>query len=85
MEEGKALYKRLIPIAKGKILPDRTNAYEWITYDVFASMRAVDEELTEIVFQGALLCVNAQVDQGRNSIVGMGALLKQRYKEGGIK
>ncbi|MCJ1479457.1 hypothetical protein MMC13_008143 [Lambiella insularis] len=84
VEEGKALYKRLIPIAKGKVLPNRADPYEWITYDVWASMRAVDEGLTENTFQGALLCVNAQVDAARNSCVSMSSLLKQRYKEGGV-
>lgn len=85
LEAGKALYKRLIPIAKGNVLPDRTDAYEWITYDVWASMRAVDEVLTEAALQDAILCVNAQVDPARNSCAGMGSLLKQRYKEGGVR
>lgn len=84
-EDGKRFYQRLILLAKGKFLPDRENAYEWITYDTFASMRADDEALTEIVLREAMLCVNAQVDEARNHVVGMGALLKQRYKEGGIK
>ena len=84
-EDGKRFYQRLILLAKGKFLPDRENAYEWITYDTFASMRADDEALTEIVLREAMLCVNAQVDEARNHVVGMGSLLKQRYKEGGIK
>ncbi|KAI4280330.1 MAG: hypothetical protein L6R38_004547 [Xanthoria sp. 2 TBL-2021] len=84
LENGKALYKRLIPIAQGKVQPDRTDPYEWITYDVWASMRAVDEALTEAVLQGALLCVRAQVDDERNRCTGMRALLLQRYKEGGV-
>ena len=33
MEEGKGLYARLIPLAKGKRLPDRSDPLEWITFD----------------------------------------------------
>ena len=83
IEEGKAFFKRLIPIAEGKVLPDRKDPYEWITYDVWASMRAVDEALTEATFRGSLLCMNAQVDKARNACAGMGALLKQRWEEAG--
>lgn len=43
LEEGKRLYKRLIPIAMGKRLPNRSDPYERITYDVWTSMRACDK------------------------------------------
>lgn len=85
IEEGKALYKRLIPIAKGKVLPDRKDPYEWITYDAFASMRAVDERLTEDTLEGAIMSVMAQVDEARTSCVSMESLLKHRIKEGGCR
>ncbi|KAL8867311.1 MAG: hypothetical protein Q9198_008564, partial [Flavoplaca austrocitrina] len=68
----------------GKVQPSWTDAYEWITYDAWAKMRAVDEALTESVLRGALLCVRAQVDEERNRCTGMRALLHQRYKEGGV-
>ncbi|KAL8865288.1 MAG: hypothetical protein Q9198_009393, partial [Flavoplaca austrocitrina] len=45
-EDGKALYKRIISIAQGKVQPDRNKPIEWITYDVWAKMRSVDEALT---------------------------------------
>jgi quinol monooxygenase YgiN len=85
LEEGKAFYYRLINLAKGKALPNREDPYEWITYDTFAAMRAVDEHLTKDVLQDAILCVEAQVDEARNQCVSMGTLLKQRYKEGGVR
>ena len=84
-EDGKAFYQRLILLARGKALPKRENPYEWITYDTFASMRADDEYLTAAVLQDAILCVTAQVDEARNRCVGMGSLLRQRYKEGGVR
>ena len=85
LEDGKAFYMRLILLAQGKAVPNRENAYEWITYDLFASMRAVDEEQTKSVIKDAILCVTAQVDPARQKCVGMGQLLRQRYKEGGVR
>ena len=82
--EGKAFYTRLIPIALGKSLPNRTDPYEWITYDTWKSMRATDTELTEVVWQGALLCIMAQVDEARMKCPDIGSLLRHRAKEAGI-
>ncbi|KAL8838626.1 MAG: hypothetical protein Q9170_002072 [Blastenia crenularia] len=84
ISEGQDLYKRLIPLALGKTLPNRSDPYEWITYDTWASMRAMDAELTEVVWQGALLCITAQVDEARMKCPDMGSLLKHRAKEAGI-
>ncbi|KAL8781085.1 MAG: hypothetical protein Q9213_006167 [Squamulea squamosa] len=83
LEEAKAFYKRLIPIAKGEVLPDRTDPYEWITYDAWAGMRAVDEALTEATFEGAVICFSGQFNEARSSCVSMGSVLKQRVQEGG--
>ncbi|KAL8950081.1 MAG: hypothetical protein Q9222_003865 [Ikaeria aurantiellina] len=84
ISEGQALYKRLVPLALGKALPNRADPYEWMTYDTFKSMRAMDAELTEVVWQGALLCIMAQVDEARTKCPDMGSLLKHRAKEAGI-
>lgn len=84
IEEGKAFYKKLILLAAGESLPDRTDSYEWITYDTWATMRARDEKLTSEVLKQAIVCVVAQVDEKRTKLTDMGALLKQRAKEGGI-
>ncbi|KAL8838595.1 MAG: hypothetical protein Q9176_004992 [Flavoplaca citrina] len=84
ISEGKALYERLVPIALGKTQPDRNDPYEWMTYDIWKSMRATDPELTEVVWQGALLCITAQVDDARTKCPDLGSLLKHRAKEAGI-
>lgn len=83
VEEGKAFYAKLIPLAKGARLPDRNDALQWITYDTFASMRECDAGLTDEVIDGAILCLNAQVDPARLKCEDMGSLLRQRVKEGG--
>ena len=83
LHEGKIFYKKLIPIAKGANFPDRSDPFEWITYDVWMAMRACDKELAEQVLEEALVCIKAQVDVERLACPNMGSLLRQRVKEGG--
>ena len=83
LEEGKAFYKKLVPIAMGTKLPDRNDPYEWITYDTWTSMRACDKELADGVLKGALDCITAQVDSKRLACPDMGSLVRQRIAEGG--
>lgn len=83
LEEGKTLCKKLIPIAMGQKLPNRSDPYEWITYDVFTSMRACDKELADQVVQGALVYFTGQVDSRRLTCSDMGSLLRQRMREAG--
>ena len=85
LEEGKAFYAKLIPLAKGARLPDRDDALEWITYDLFASMRDCDAGLTDEVLDGVILCLKAQVDTARTKCEDIGSLLRQRVKEGGCE
>ena len=82
LEEGKKLYKRLILIAMGEELPNRSDPYEWITYDVWASIRARDKELADPLLQEVMVALTAQVDTVRLACPDMGSLLRQRIKEG---
>lgn len=85
LTEGKTFYARLIAIARGKILPNRLDAIEWITHDLFTSMRTRDEELTEEVLQGAIMCLSGQVDEARMNCADMSALIRHRVQEGGTE
>lgn len=84
VSDGKKFYRKLIPIAMGQTLPNRSDPYEVITHDIWASMRACDPALTNAVLQQALVCITAQVDEARSSCKDMGALLRHRTKEAGI-
>lgn len=84
LKDGKDFYRRLIPIAMGKILPNRDDPYEWITYDTWEALRNTDQVLADQVLQQAFVCILAQVDEARLSCTDMGALLRQRTKEAGI-
>ena len=46
-------------------------------------MRQCDPKLADEVVEGAILCVEAQVDEARLQCTDMGSLLHQRIKEGG--
>jgi len=83
MEEGKQLYRNLILLAMGVKKPDRDNAYEWITYDIFASMRACDKKLTDQMLRQALVCITAQVGDVRLNCTKQDQVIAQRIKEGG--
>jgi hypothetical protein len=80
---GKALYARLTAIATGEAAPDRSNPYEWITHDVWTSMRARDHALADEVLAQFLVCIHAQVDKARLECENIGTLLAQRIKEAG--
>lgn len=83
LAQGKEFYTKLVYLAYGKILPDRENPMEWITYDICASMRAQDEVLAKDVIDMIQKCFRAQVDMARLNCDSLGDLLKQRCQEGG--
>ena len=70
------MYKKLISIPMGNKLPNRSDPYEWITYDVFASMRACDQELADEVLREVLVCTTAHVDSERLTCPDMESLLR---------
>ncbi|KAI4222139.1 MAG: hypothetical protein L6R36_006381 [Xanthoria steineri] len=79
--ESKAMLKRFMPIAEGKIQPVATNPYEQILYDLYAKLRAVDEAPVETMFREMAVWALAQVDQERKQCKGMGALLELRQRD----
>ena len=84
VQEGKTFYKKLIAIAKGKIEPDEGNAVQRVTYEIWQSLRTKDEKLADDVLDGAILCLQAQVDERRLSCTNMKKLLEYRGEEGGV-
>ena len=82
-EDGKALSKRLALVATGEKSPNQDDPYEMVTHDTWASMRANDPTLTEMVFQQALLCLTAQADEARLNCKNMSSLLRYRIRDAG--
>jgi hypothetical protein len=82
-EEGSAYNERLIPIARGEVLPDRNVPVEWIMYDLWESMRAHDRPLADDILEPTFTFMRAQTDKTRLSITGMGPYLVYREKDVG--
>ncbi|KAH8660699.1 aristolochene synthase [Tricladium varicosporioides] len=82
-EEGSAYNENLIPISRGHVLPDRNIPAEWITYDLWESMRAYDKNLADGILEPVFTFMRAQTDKLRLTVKGMGPYLTYREKDVG--
>ncbi|TGJ88397.1 hypothetical protein E0Z10_g326 [Xylaria hypoxylon] len=82
-EDGSAYNEKLIPIARGDVAPDRSIPVEYITYDLWESMRACDKELADEVLEPTFTFMRAQTDKVRMSITELGHYLEYREKDVG--
>ncbi|KAM7188912.1 Isoprenoid synthase domain containing protein [Rhypophila sp. PSN 637] len=82
-EDGEAYNAKLIPIARGDVLPDRSIPAEYITYDLWESMRASDKELADEVLEPTFTFMRAQTDRVRMEITELGHYLEYREKDVG--
>ncbi|KAH7213260.1 Aristolochene synthase from penicillium Roqueforti [Fusarium redolens] len=82
-EDGAAYNEKLIPIARGDVQPDRNVPAEFITYDLWESMRACDKELADQVLEPTFTFMRAQTDKVRLSITELGHYLEYREKDVG--
>lgn len=82
-EEGKAYNNRLIPLARGRALPDRSVPVEYITYDLWENMRECDEKLTNEMLQPGFTFMKAQTDSTRKDINGLALYLQYREADVG--
>ncbi|KAB8209383.1 Aristolochene synthase in complex with 12,13 Difluorofarnesyl diphosphate [Aspergillus parasiticus] len=82
-EDGSAYNEKLIPIARGDVLPDRTVPVEWIMYDLWESMRAHDKVLANEILEPVFTFMRAQTDKARLTIKEMGPYLVYREKDVG--
>ena len=81
-EDGKAYNDKLIPISQGHVLPDRDYPVQYITYDLWESMRACDERLANQILEPVFTFMRAQTDHKRKDISSLGEYLK--YREGDV-
>jgi aristolochene synthase len=65
LAEGSAYNEKLIEIARGDLLPDRSIPVEYIMYDLWESMRAHDFELANCVLEPMFTFMRAQTDKAR--------------------
>ena len=82
-EEGQAYNDRLIPLARGSALPNRSVPVEYITYDLWENMRACDEKLANEILQPVFTFMKAQTDSTRKDINGLALYLQYREADVG--
>ena len=81
-ESGKAYNEKLMPIARGDVLPDRNVPVEYITYDLWEMMRACDRKLADEILDPVFTFMRAQTDPSRKGNFGLGSYLQ--YREGDV-
>ena len=82
-EAGKAYNEKLMPISRGDVLPDRNVPVEYITYDLWESMRACDRKLADEILEPVFTFMRAQTDPRRKDTMELGAYLEYRERDVG--
>jgi aristolochene synthase len=82
-EDGKAYNEKLMPIARGHVKPDRNVPVEWITYDLWESMRAHDQKLADEILEPTFTFMRAQTDPSRKNSFRLGDYLEYRERDVG--
>lgn len=82
-EEGKAYNDKLMPISRGDVQPDPNIPVEWITYDLWESMRAHDRKLADEILEPVFTFMRAQTDPKRRDITQLGDYLEYRERDVG--
>ena len=81
-ERGKAYNDSLKSLCRGDALPDRDVPVEYITYDLWQSMREHDERLANDILDPVFTFMDAQTNAKREHFEGLGVYLK--YREGDV-
>ncbi|KAI0903431.1 Aristolochene synthase in complex with 12,13-Difluorofarnesyl diphosphate [Ustulina deusta] len=80
-EEGTAYNGRLMSIIRGDVTPNRSVAVEKITYDLWESMRAHDEELAEEIVEPLFIFMRSQTDKIRAKSMSLMQYFEYRDKD----
>lgn len=83
LEEGSAYNEKLIPISRGDVLPDRSVPVEYITYDLWESMRVHDREMADEILEPVFQFMRAQTDRARVGPMGLGSYFEYRERDVG--
>ncbi|KAI1505071.1 Aristolochene synthase in complex with 12,13-Difluorofarnesyl diphosphate [Biscogniauxia marginata] len=78
IEDGRAYVENLIPICRGDVRPDRSIPVEYMSWDIWESMRAHDLELANAMLEPTFELLRAQTDPVRLEPKGFKEYLKYR-------
>ena len=83
LEQGSAYNEKLIPISRGDVLPDRSVPVEYITYDLWESMRSHDRSMANEILEPVFVFMRAQTERTRIRPMGLGSYLEYRERDVG--
>ncbi|GAB1318225.1 carbonyl reductase (NADPH-dependent) ari1 [Madurella fahalii] len=83
LADGEAYNAHLMPLMRGDVLPDRTVPVEYITYDLWESMRAHDLEMANDILEPVFVFMRAQTDKARTKKMGLKDYLEYRERDVG--
>ncbi|KAH7349074.1 Aristolochene synthase in complex with 12,13 Difluorofarnesyl diphosphate [Pyrenochaeta sp. MPI-SDFR-AT-0127] len=81
--DGKAYNDKLMPIARGHVKPDRNVPVEWMTWDLWESMRAHDHKLADEILEPTFTFMRAQTDPSHKNNFRLGDYLEYRERDVG--
>ncbi|KAF2020313.1 terpenoid synthase [Aaosphaeria arxii CBS 175.79] len=70
-QDGTIFNDKVIDCCRGNTLPDRSVPAQWIMYDLFEEMRAVDKPLADALLQPTIDFLKGQVDAERSKPMGL--------------
>ncbi|KAJ8126545.1 hypothetical protein O1611_g7090 [Lasiodiplodia mahajangana] len=65
LDDGRAHNEEVIRFCRGDTLPDRNAPIEWITWDLWESLRAYDRELADDMLEPCIVWLRSQTDPRR--------------------
>jgi aristolochene synthase len=83
LEDGRAYNAKLMPLFRGSVLPDSSVPVEWISYDLWESMRAQDKIMADDILEPVFTFMHAQTDPTRLAQMGLGQYLEYREADVG--
>jgi len=83
LEDGRLYNARMMGLMRGEIRPDYTVAVEWMSYDIWEQMRALDARLSSEVLGPLEEFMVAQTEDTRLQKMAMGEYLEWRGRDVG--
>jgi aristolochene synthase len=83
LADGEGYNAKLMPLSRGDVLPDRSVPVEYITYDLWESMRAHDLERANEILEPVFVFMRAQTDKARMKQMGLKEYLEYRERDVG--
>ncbi|OTB14756.1 hypothetical protein K445DRAFT_12539 [Daldinia sp. EC12] len=80
-EEGTAYNGRLMSIIRGDEVPDRSIPVQYISHDLWQSMRAHDQRLADGILEPLFIFMQAQTDKRRAHSMSLGQYIEYRDKD----